>query len=72
MSKETRVFINKIKNINQQLNEGRVDEVSPETFKSAINQSNKRGSHNRTNALGSLFLNKFIGSRLLNGKISNY
>jgi len=44
-------------------------ELSPDTFKSAINVSKQRGTDRRTQKLGQLYFNKFIGMPLLGGKI---
>jgi hypothetical protein len=48
-----------------------INEISPETFKSAINVSKERGTDQRTYNLGKLYLNKFIGKDLIGGKITN-
>jgi hypothetical protein len=48
-----------------------VNEISPETFKSAINVSKERGTDNRTANLGALYFNKFKGKPLLGGVIQN-
>jgi len=49
----------------------KLNEISPDTFKSAINVSKERGTDNRTRNLGSLYFNKFIGTSLMGGKITN-
>ncbi len=54
----------------QQIKTG-LNEISPNLFKSAINVSKERGTDRRTAKLGSLYFNKFIGTPLMGGKISN-
>ena len=71
MSKEIRQMIDKVKNFKQFVNEQKLNEISSDTFKSAINVSKERGTDNRTEKLGTLYFNKFIGLSLLGGKISN-
>lgn len=44
-------------------------EISPNTFKSAINMSKEKGTDARTRRLGQLYFNKFINTPLLGGKI---
>jgi hypothetical protein len=44
-------------------------EISSDTFKSAINVSKERGTDYRTQKLGQLYFNKFIGKPLMGGKI---
>lgn len=46
-----------------------LNEISSDTFKSAINVSKERGTDRRTHNLGALFFNKFIGLPLMGGKI---
>ena len=53
------------------IKEQEVNEISPETFKSAINVSKERGTDNRTANLGALYFNKFKGKPLLGGVIEN-
>jgi len=53
------------------IKEQAVNEISPETFKSAINVSKERGTDNRTANLGALYFNKFKGKPLLGGMIEN-
>jgi hypothetical protein len=49
----------------------KLNEISPDTFKSAINVSKERGTDRRTYKLGELYLHKFIGKDLIGGKITN-
>jgi hypothetical protein len=44
-------------------------EISSDTFKSAINVSKERGTDYRTQKLGQLYFNKFIGKPLIGGEI---
>jgi hypothetical protein len=44
-------------------------EISSDTFKSAINVSKERGTDIRTQKLGQLYFNKFIGKPLIGGEI---
>lgn len=44
-------------------------EISSDTFKSAINVSKERGTDIRTQKLGQLYFNKFIGKQLMGGNI---
>lgn len=46
-------------------------EISTDTFKSALNVSKDRGTDHRTQKLGGLFFNKFIGMSLLGGIIKH-
>ncbi len=48
-----------------------ITEISPETFKSAINVSKDRGTDKRTHKLGQLYFNKFINQPLLGGVIKD-
>lgn len=48
-----------------------LNEISSNTFKKAINVSKERGTDKRTEKLGTLYFNKFIGLPLFDGKISN-
>jgi hypothetical protein len=57
--------------IREFLNEQKINEISSDTFKSAINVSKERGTDRRTYKLGELYLNKFIGKDLIGGKITN-
>jgi hypothetical protein len=68
MSEEIRKMI---KNFKQFVNEQKVNEISSNTFKSAINVSKERGTDRRTYKLGELYLHKFIGKDLIGGKITN-
>ena len=63
MSKEMN---DKVKNFKQFVNE-----ISSDTFKSAINVSKERGLDRRTHKLGELYFNQFIGKPLLDGIISH-
>lgn len=47
----------------------KINEISSDTFKSAIDASKERGSDKRTQKFGRLYFNQFIGNPLLNGKI---
>jgi hypothetical protein len=57
--------------IREFLNEQQINEISSDTFKSAINVSKERGTDRRTYKLGELYLHKFIGKDLIGGKITN-
>jgi hypothetical protein len=57
--------------IREFLNEQVLDEISSNTFKSAINVSKERGTDRRTSKLGQLYFNQFIGKPLDGGKITN-
>jgi hypothetical protein len=57
--------------IREFLNEQQINEISSDTFKSALNVSKERGTDRRTYKLGELYLNKFIGKDLIGGKITN-
>ena len=48
-----------------------INEISPETFKSAIDVSKKRDLNQRTYKLGQSYFNKFIGKELMGGKITD-
>ena len=48
-----------------------LNEISSDTFKSAINVSKERGTDRRTYKLGELYLNQFMGKDLIGGKITN-
>ena len=63
MSKE---MIDRVKNFKQFVNE-----ISSDTFKSAINVSKERGLDRRTHKLGELYFNQFIGKPFLDGIISH-
>lgn len=52
-------------------NEKKLNELSSDTFKSAINVSKNRGTDRRTYDLGKLYFNQFIGKPLVGGKITN-
>ena len=56
---------------NKLTNQSRLDELSSDTFKSAINVSKERGTDRRTYKLGELYLNQFMGKDLIGGKITN-
>ena len=57
--------------IREFLNEQKLNEISSDTFKSAINVSKERGTDRRTYKLGELYLNKFMGKNLIGGEITN-
>jgi hypothetical protein len=57
--------------IREFLNEQQINEISSDTFKSALNLSKERGTDRRTYKLGELYLHKFIGKDLIGGKITN-
>jgi hypothetical protein len=46
-------------------------EISPTTFKSALNVSKERGTDRRTYKLGQQYFNQFIGRELMGGKITD-
>jgi hypothetical protein len=49
---------------------GSVDEISADTFKSAVDVAKGRGENQRASKLGSTFLNSFVGKLLMGGTIS--
>jgi hypothetical protein len=53
------------------LNEQKINEISSDTFKCAINMSKERGTDRRTYKLGELYLHKFMDKDLIGGKITN-
>ena len=57
--------------IREFLNEQKMNEISSDTFKSAINVSKERGTDRRTYKLGELYLNQFMDKDLIGGKITN-
>jgi len=57
--------------IREFLNEQQLNEISSDTFKSAINVSKERGTDRRTYKLGELYLNQFMGKNLIGGEITN-
>jgi hypothetical protein len=71
MSKDIRKMIDKVNNFKQFVNEQQLNEISLDTFKSAIDLSKKRGTDNRTYNLGKLYLNQFMGNDLIGGKITD-
>jgi hypothetical protein len=65
-------MINVIKKFVQFVNEQKLNEISSDTFKSAINISKERGTNGRTEKLGSLYFKDFIGKSLFeDGKIED-
>jgi len=69
MSKEIRQMIDKIMNLKQFVNERHLNEISSDTFKSAINVSKERGLIGRTEKLGSLYFKDFIGKSIFDDGI---
>lgn len=69
MSEEIRMMIDKIKNLNQSINEQKLNEISSDSFKNAINLSKERGLVNRTEKLGSLYFKDFIGKPIFDDGI---
>lgn len=61
----------KVKNFEQFLNEQKLNEISSDSFKSAINVSKERGTDRRTYNLGRLYLNQFKGKNLIGGEITD-
>ena len=59
LTEDIRKMIDKVKNFKQFVNEEKLNEISSDTFKSAINVSKERGTDKRTEKLGSLYFNKF-------------
>jgi hypothetical protein len=57
--------------IREFLNEQKLNEISTDIFKSAINVSRERGTDKRTYKLGELYLNQFMGKNLIGGEITN-
>ena len=57
--------------IREFLTEQKINEISPDLFKSAINVSKERGTDRRTYKLGELYLNQFMDKNLIGGKITN-
>jgi hypothetical protein len=53
------------------INKKKINEISSETVKSAINVSKERGSEKRTYKMGQLYFNQFIGNPLMGGKITD-
>ena len=54
------------------LNEQKLNEISSDTFKSAINVAKERNSNGRIEKLSSLYFNDFIGKSIFDeGKIKN-
>lgn len=51
------------------MNESQLNEISSDTFKSAVDKSNKAGSDKRTDRLSKLYFNEFIGYKVLDGRI---
>ena len=50
--------------IREILTEQKINEISPDLFKSAINVSKERGTDRRTYKLGELYLNQFMDKNL--------
>jgi hypothetical protein len=69
MSEEIRKFIDKVKNFKQFVNEQKLNEISSDTFKSAINVSKERDLIGRTEKLGSLYFKDFIGKPIFDDGI---
>lgn len=53
------------------MNESQLNEISSDTFKSAVDKSNKAGSDKRTDRLSKLYFEEFIGYKVLNGRIKD-
>jgi hypothetical protein len=51
------------------INKKKLNEISSETFKKAIDVSKSRGTDNRTYKMGRLYFNQFIGKPFMEGKI---
>jgi hypothetical protein len=51
------------------INKKKLNEISSETFKKAIDVSKSRGTDNRTYKMGRLYFNQFIGKPFMGGKI---
>lgn len=51
------------------INKKKLNEISSETFKRAIDVSKSRGTDNRTYKMGRLYFNQFIGKPFMGGKI---
>lgn len=51
------------------INKKKLNEISSETFKKAIDVSKNRGTDNRTYKMGRLYFNQFIGKPFMGGKI---
>jgi hypothetical protein len=49
--------------------EYKLNEISSDTFNTAIEKSKERGTDGRTQKLGSLYFNKFVGKPLMGGVI---
>ena len=63
-------IINGVSNLLKKAKE-ELNEISSDTFKSAINVSKERGTDRRTYKLGELYLNQFMDKDLIDGKITN-
>jgi hypothetical protein len=57
--------------VKSMLKENQINEISSDTFNSAIDKSKQRGTNKRTERMGTLYFNKFIGKPLVNGYIEN-
>jgi hypothetical protein len=68
-SKDFVEFLRKKKS--QSSKEMNLNEISSDTFKSAINVSRQRGTDIRTDKLSKLYLHQFMGKDLMGGKITN-
>jgi len=51
------------------LNKGDIEEISSDVFKRAVSKSKERGTIGRTENMGRLYFNSFIGKELMGGKI---
>jgi hypothetical protein len=49
----------------------KINEISSDLFKSAVNVAQEKGEKNRVANMGKTFFNKFIGKPLMNGTIKN-
>ena len=62
-----KITLNELRNLVKQT----INEISPDTFKRAINLSMDRGTDRRTEKMGRAFFYQFIGRPLLGGEIED-
>jgi hypothetical protein len=62
-------YAGKVADVNPRT-QGKIKEISADTFKSAVDVARGRGENQRASKLGSTFLNSFVGKPLMGGKIS--
>ena len=62
-------YAGKVADVNPRT-QGKIKEISSDTFKRAVDVARGRGEDRRASNLGSTFLNSFVGKPLMGGKIS--